>query len=68
MVGDGAYAVEALVEDDRHRVCRGKWRIETKRSGSERDLKPVTPPLAVEELHAGNPRSPEAKPAPGSNG
>jgi len=59
--------VEALVEDDLHRVCRGKWRIQTKRSGSERDLKPATPPAAVEELQAsspGSPGSPESKPGP----
>jgi len=64
VVGDGAYGVEALVEDDLHRVCRGKWRIQTKRSGSERDLKPAAPPAAVEELQASSPGSPESKPGP----
>jgi hypothetical protein len=50
VVGDGTYGVEVLVQDDQHRACQAKWHIEAKRGGSERDLKMVTAPGAVEEL------------------
>jgi hypothetical protein len=50
VVGEGVYRIEVLLEDDLHRVCRNNWRIQVKRSGSERDLKPTTPPATVEEI------------------
>ena len=55
VVGDGAYGVELLVEDDLHRSCRGSWQIQARRTGSERQLKPATPPATVEELSVGGP-------------
>jgi hypothetical protein len=51
VVGEGAYDVEALVEDDTHRVCTSKWHIQARPSGSERDLKLETPPGKVEEVN-----------------
>ncbi len=58
VVGEGAYTVEALLADDQQRTCRGKWRIEARRSGSERDLNLATPPSAVQPLAlAGVPES-----------
>src|ERR1035437_2360814 len=45
VVGDGAYGVELLVEDDLHRSCRGSWQIQARRTGSERQLKPATPQI-----------------------
>jgi len=56
VVGEGAYAVDALAEDEQGRVCRGKWRIQAKRSGSERDLSLDSPPGSVAELQTGNAR------------
>jgi len=64
VVGEGAYAAEALVEDDLHRVCRSRWRIQARRAGSERELKPTTPPGAVEELQVNSPPVPESKTRP----
>jgi len=50
VVGEGDFGVEALVEDDSQRVCRGKWRLQTKLSGSERELISTTQPGTVEEF------------------
>jgi hypothetical protein len=63
VVGEGAYRVEALVQDDLHRICQGNWRIQAKRSGSERDLALTTPPATVGELAALGPPNPERKSA-----
>jgi hypothetical protein len=43
IVGEGAYEVEALVEDDLRRACHSQWSIQARRSGSERELIPTTP-------------------------
>jgi hypothetical protein len=61
VVGEGAYDVEALVEDDLHRACHRQWRIQAKRTGGERDLKPTTPPATVEEFSALEPGIPASK-------
>ena len=61
VVGEGKYGLEVLVEDDLHRFCRGAWQIQARRTGSERQLKPTTPPGAVEELSAGGPLLPDPK-------
>jgi hypothetical protein len=50
VVGEGTYDVEALVTDDSHRACHAKWRIQARRSGSERELAPATAASTVEEL------------------
>ncbi|SPE34031.1 conserved hypothetical protein [Candidatus Sulfopaludibacter sp. SbA3] len=63
VVGEGNYAVDALVQDDLGRACYSKWRIQARRTGRERELKPTTPAAAVEELSGGGRR--EAEPAPG---
>ena len=60
VVGEGAYSVEALVEDDLQRICHGKWRIQAERTGSERRLKLTVPPATVVELSAPRPRDPES--------
>ncbi len=49
LTGEGTYSVEARVEDNRQRVCRGKWHIQSRLSGSERELKPALAPGAVAE-------------------
>jgi len=64
VVGEGAYDVEALVVDDLHRTCHRQWRTQARRSGSERDLKPTTPPATVQEFSAIGPGIPNSKPTP----
>jgi hypothetical protein len=49
-VGEGKYLVETLAQDDAGRVCSNKWRIEAKRTGSERSLRGAMPPGAVGEV------------------
>jgi hypothetical protein len=49
IVGEGAYTVEALLQDDSRRACSAKWRIQARRTGAERDLAATTPPAAVLE-------------------
>lgn len=58
VVGEGTYDVEALVEDDSHRVCHNKWRIQARRSGTERELTAMTPPATVQEVSAFSQGSP----------
>ena len=62
VVGQGAYRVEVLVADDRHRVCRGTWQIQARPVGGERQLDLPTPSGAVEELAVGMGRSGGGKP------
>jgi hypothetical protein len=50
LVGEGAYSVDARVEDNSGRVCRVKWRVQTRRNGSERDLQPGASPATVSDL------------------
>ena len=64
LVGEGAYRVEVLLEDDQHRVCRNGWQIQARRWGSERQLYSSIAPGAVEEISATDTRTPEAKPGP----
>ena len=64
VVGEGSYDVEALVEDDSSRVCHDKWRIQARRSGSERELAPATPPATVQELSAVTPSGLDLQAAP----
>jgi hypothetical protein len=52
LIGEGSYAVEVLLEDDRHRFCRGAFQIKAQLTGSERQLKTTMLPGAVEELSA----------------
>lgn len=52
VVGEGAYAVEALVKDERDRTCSGKWRIQARYTGMERELTPAIAPATVQELSA----------------
>jgi hypothetical protein len=52
VVGEGMYGVETLVRDDAGRTCYNQWRIQAKRSGSERDLKAAVPAGAVQEVAA----------------
>ena len=65
VVGEGTFGVEALVEDDSQRICRGKWRIQTKLSGSERELISTTQPGAVEEFSLVARRGPKTSPTIG---
>jgi len=62
VVGEGTFGVEALVEDDLQRICRGKWRIETKLSGNERELISTIQPANVEEFSAVARRAPKTSP------
>jgi hypothetical protein len=54
VVGEGAYFVEVLIQDDRQRNCRSAWHIQTRRTGSERLLKLRTEPGTVEETRSAN--------------
>jgi hypothetical protein len=49
LVGEGVYAVEALVQDDSQRVCASKWRIQAKWSGTEQGLERAMPAHTVAE-------------------
>jgi hypothetical protein len=60
--GEGAYKAEVLVEDDLDRTCRADWRFQARREGDERQLVPVTPPAAIEELVLDGAPPPGAKP------
>ena len=64
VVGEGTYGLEVMVEDDLHRNCRGSWQIQARRTGSERQLNPTTPPGAVEDISARDPQLAGAKPGP----
>ena len=50
LVGEGDYRVEARVEDERHRVCRGEWRMHARRGPEEKKLIPAMAPGAVATL------------------
>ncbi|HEY1493791.1 MAG TPA: hypothetical protein VGF49_04580 [Candidatus Solibacter sp.] len=62
--GEGAYKAEVLVEDDLDRTCRTSWQFRAHRDGNERQLLPVTPPAAIEELVLDGAPPPGAKPGP----
>lgn len=47
VVGEGNYRVDALVQDDLNRVCRGQWLIRARRKLRERPVKLALPPLTV---------------------
>jgi len=64
VTGEGTYGVEAMVEDDLHRVCRSRWRIQAKLTGSERDLTPEVPARTVAEVSAANNPGPVSPPGP----
>jgi hypothetical protein len=64
VVGEGTYGLEVLLEDDLHRNCRGSWHMQARRWGSERQLKPTTPPGAVEEISESGPQTADTKPGP----
>ena len=55
VVGEGAYRVEVLLQDDQQRSCRSAWRIQAELSVAERQLTARTAPNAVEELSASAP-------------
>src|SRR5437773_8652318 len=44
IVGEGSYAVDLLVQDERQRTCRSSWQIQARRNGSERQVAPTTRP------------------------
>jgi len=50
LAGEGKYHVQAVAEDDLHRVCRAQWDIDAKFNSSERKLKPAMPPGSVAEI------------------
>jgi len=52
IVGEGAYRVDVVVQDEQMRICRANWQIQARYSGSERQLTPPTPALAVQEIDA----------------
>ncbi len=54
VVGEGAYFVEVVIQDDRQRSCHSAWHIQTHRTGSERMLKLRTEPGTVEETRSAN--------------
>ena len=54
VVGEGAYFVEVVIQDDRQRNCRSAWHIQTHRTGSERLLTLRTEPGTVEETRSAN--------------
>ena len=56
-VGEGAYAVDALVKDEAGRVCSAKWRIQARRTGGERDLIAPMPAGTVEADSPAGPRT-----------
>ncbi len=66
VVGEGTYDVEALMEDESHRACHNKWRIQARRSGSERELTPSMPAATVAELTANTPLIRDSQPAAGT--
>ena len=64
ITGEGNYNVELLIEDDTQRPCRGAWKIQAHRNGSEARLLAVTPAGAVEEIAQSNPVAEPVKPGP----
>jgi hypothetical protein len=52
VVGEGAYAAEALVKDDAGRACYSQWGFQARLAGSERELKVTTPAATVREVDA----------------
>uniref|UniRef100_Q028Q4 VWFA domain-containing protein n=1 Tax=Solibacter usitatus (strain Ellin6076) TaxID=234267 RepID=Q028Q4_SOLUE len=62
--GEGAYKAEVLVADDLDRTCRASWQFRARREGTERQLLPVTPPAAIEELVLDGAPPPGVKPGP----
>ena len=55
VVGEGSYAVDAVVQDEQHRSCSVAWHLDAVRKGAERDLQATTPAGMVEEIEAGPP-------------
>jgi hypothetical protein len=53
----------AMVEDDLDRTCRASWHFQARREGNERELLPVTPAAAIEELVLDGAPPPGVKPA-----
>jgi hypothetical protein len=50
LLGEGRYTVDLVVVDDSDRVCRGNWKVQAKRSRSERSMTLRLPPGGVESL------------------
>ncbi len=65
VVGEGGYSVETMLEDEQGRVCSGHWRIDVKRSRSERDLHLTVPPETIESLWPGHTRPTNNEPEDG---
>jgi hypothetical protein len=49
IIGEGAYSVDAHIRDESGPLCLGKWRVQARRTGGERELRPATPPSSVRE-------------------
>jgi hypothetical protein len=62
LVGAGKYRVQAVVDDDRRRVCRAQWNIEAKFDSAERRLMPAMLPGSVAEIASALPGPPAAVP------
>lgn len=58
VLGEGAYAVDAIVRNGSGPLCSGKWRLQVKRPGGERELPPATPPSYVRENSDRGPAAP----------
>ena len=52
LLGPGRYSVDAALRDDRHRVCRQRWRVVVAPSRADRAVPLATPPGAVRMLTA----------------
>jgi hypothetical protein len=50
LVGEGRYRVQAVMDDDRHRVCRAQWSIEAKLDSAESKQMPAMSPGSVAEI------------------
>jgi hypothetical protein len=50
LVGEGKYRVQAVMDDDRRRVCRAQWSIEAQFDSAERGLMPAMLPGSVAEV------------------
>jgi hypothetical protein len=64
LVGEGAYAVDAVLQDDTGSACSGRWRIEAKTEKDEQRVEPGLPALTVLPVSAGYPEPAPARTGP----
>ena len=50
LMGEGRYTVDLLLTDDSNRTCRKQWKIEAKRSGSEKKMTVRIAPGVVRQI------------------